>query len=111
VLCCVAGAILGATIVASQAGELINNFTVAVQSQGAIGAVELAKAIVPYPTHTEAIKYCCNQYNIQVSARACLCLCLCLCMCMQSSLAVTGDTAAAVVAAARAHCLSSAVSF
>ena len=67
-LCCVTGAILGATIVASQAGELINNFTVAVQSQGAIGAVELAKAIVPYPTHTEAIKYCCNQYNIQVSA-------------------------------------------
>ena len=69
-LCCVTGAILGATIVASQAGELINNFTVAVQSKGAIGAVELAKAIVPYPTHTEAIKYCCNQYNIQVSARA-----------------------------------------
>ena len=67
-LCCVTGAILGATIVASQAGELINNFTVAVQSQGAIGAVELAKAIVPYPTHTEAIKYCCNQYNILVSA-------------------------------------------
>ena len=95
-LCCVTGAILGATSVASQAGELINNLTVAVQSKGAIGAVELAKAIVPYPTHTEAIKYCCNQYNIQVSA---------------SSLAVTGDTAAAVVAAARAHCLSSAVSF
>ena len=60
------GAILGATIVGAQAGELITNFTVAVQSNGAIGAVELAKAIAPYPTNTEAIKYCCNQYNIQV---------------------------------------------
>ena len=50
----------------AQAGELITNFTVAVQSNGAIGAVELAKAIAPYPTNTEAIKYCCNQYNIQV---------------------------------------------
>ena len=51
------GAILGATIVGAQAGELITNFTVAVQSNGAIGAVELAKAIAPYPTNTEAIKY------------------------------------------------------
>ena len=51
---------------AAQAGELITHFTIAVQSEGAIGAVELAKAIVPYPTNTEAIKYCCNQYNIQV---------------------------------------------
>jgi hypothetical protein len=60
------GAILGATIVGAQAGELITNFTIAVQSNGAIGAVEIAKAIVPYPTNAEAIKYCCNQYNIQV---------------------------------------------
>lgn len=63
---CVSGAILGATIVGAQAGELITSFTVAVQSNGTIGAVEIAKAIVPYPTNAEAIKYCCNQYNIQV---------------------------------------------
>ena len=66
----ITGAILGATIVGAQAGELITYFTVAVQSNGAIGAVELAKAIAPYPTNTEAIKYCCNQYNIQVRACA-----------------------------------------
>ena len=64
------GAILGATIVGAQAGELITNFTVAVQSNGAIGAVEIAKAIAPYPTNAEAIKYCCNQYNIQVRVLA-----------------------------------------
>ena len=34
------------------------------QSAGAIGAVEIAKAIMPYPTYAEAVKYCCNQYNI-----------------------------------------------
>ena len=41
------GRIHGATIVGAQAGELISTFTVAVQSGGAIGAVEIAKAIMP----------------------------------------------------------------
>lgn len=41
------GRIHGATIVGAQAGELISTFTVAVQSDGAIGAVEIAKAIMP----------------------------------------------------------------
>ena len=57
------GRIHGATIVGAQAGELISTFTVAVQSGGAIGAVEIAKAIMPYPTYAEAVKYCCNQYH------------------------------------------------
>lgn len=59
------GTILGATIVGAQAGELITTFTLAIQSAGGIGAVEIAKSIVPYPTVAEAVKYCCNQYNIQ----------------------------------------------
>ena len=59
------GRIHGATIVGAQAGELISTFTVAVQSDGAIGAVEIAKAIMPYPTYAEAVKYCCNQYLLR----------------------------------------------
>ena len=56
------GSILGATVVGSMAGELISHFTLAIQAK--ISVSELARMMVPYPTHAEAIKYCCHQWNI-----------------------------------------------
>jgi len=48
------GRILGATLVASHAGDLISEITVAMVSGG--GMQSLADAIHPYPTQAEAIK-------------------------------------------------------
>ena len=53
---------MGACIVGSMAGELIAQFTMAIQND--VGAEAMAKLIMPYPTHAEAIKYCCHQFNI-----------------------------------------------
>ncbi len=53
--------ILGATIVAPHAGEMISEITLAIASQ--IGLKTLATVIHPYPTQTEAIKKVAEQYN------------------------------------------------
>ncbi len=48
------GTILGATIVAAHAGDLLTYFTLAMTSGKGLGS--LANAIYPYPTQSEAIK-------------------------------------------------------
>jgi pyruvate/2-oxoglutarate dehydrogenase complex dihydrolipoamide dehydrogenase (E3) component len=53
--------ILGATIVAPHAGEMINEITLAVV--GNLGLKNLANVIHPYPTQTEAIKHVADAYN------------------------------------------------
>ena len=53
--------ILGATIVARHAGEMINEFTLAMTSGLGLGAI--AKTIHPYPTQAEAIKKLADAYN------------------------------------------------
>ncbi len=53
--------ILGATIVASHAGEMINEITTAMV--GGLGLKTLAKVIHPYPTQAEAIKKVADGYN------------------------------------------------
>jgi pyruvate/2-oxoglutarate dehydrogenase complex dihydrolipoamide dehydrogenase (E3) component len=52
--------IVGATIVASHAGELISLLTAAMASGAGLG--KLAGTIFPYPTQAEAIKAVANQY-------------------------------------------------
>ena len=51
--------ILGATIVAANAGELISFFTLAIHAK--VGAKVVADVIAPYPTVSEAMKYTANQ--------------------------------------------------
>ncbi|EEF59974.1 mercuric reductase [Pedosphaera parvula] len=53
--------ILGATIVARHAGEMISEVSVAMT--GKIGLGRLASVIHPYPTQAEAIRQCGDAYN------------------------------------------------
>lgn len=53
--------ILGATIVAKHAGEMISEITLAIV--GKVGLSTLAQAIHPYPTQAEAIKQTADAYN------------------------------------------------
>jgi pyruvate/2-oxoglutarate dehydrogenase complex dihydrolipoamide dehydrogenase (E3) component len=53
--------ILGATIVARHAGEMISEITVAMTAR--IGLGKLASVIHPYPTQAEAIRQCSDAYN------------------------------------------------
>ena len=53
--------ILGATIVARHAGEMINEFSLAITSGMGLGAI--AKTIHPYPTQAEVIKKLADTYN------------------------------------------------
>ncbi len=53
--------ILGATIVASEAGEMINEITTAMV--GGLGLKTLATVIHPYPVQSEAIKKIADAYN------------------------------------------------
>lgn len=53
--------ILGATIVAPHAGDMISAITMCIQF--GIGASKLAGTIHPYPTTQEAVRQCAAQYN------------------------------------------------
>jgi pyruvate/2-oxoglutarate dehydrogenase complex dihydrolipoamide dehydrogenase (E3) component len=53
--------IIGATLVARHAGEMISELTVAMV--GGLGLGTIAKAIHPYPTQAEAIKKVADQFN------------------------------------------------
>jgi pyruvate/2-oxoglutarate dehydrogenase complex dihydrolipoamide dehydrogenase (E3) component len=53
--------ILGATIVASHAGEMLGMLTTAIAK--GIGLASLAEVIQPYPTQADAIRRLGNQYN------------------------------------------------
>ena len=53
--------ILGATIVARHAGEMLSEITLAIV--GEIGLGTLSKVIHPYPTQAEAIKLAADAYN------------------------------------------------
>ncbi|MHA6688615.1 hypothetical protein [Mesorhizobium sp. A556] len=53
--------ILGATIVASHAGEMISEITLAMVA--GVGLRTLARVIHPYPTQSEAIKKAADAYN------------------------------------------------
>ncbi|HWV99416.1 MAG TPA: FAD-containing oxidoreductase [Candidatus Acidoferrum sp.] len=53
--------ILGATIVARHAGEMISEISVAMAAH--IGLGKLASVIHPYPTQTEALRQCGDAYN------------------------------------------------
>ncbi|TBR58103.1 mercuric reductase [Westiellopsis prolifica IICB1] len=53
--------ILGATIVARHAGEIINEITLAMTNNLGMGAI--AKTIHPYPTQAEAIRKAADAYN------------------------------------------------
>ncbi len=53
--------ILGATIVARHAGEMISEITLAIA--GNLGLGSIAKVIHPYPTQAEAIKQVADAYN------------------------------------------------
>ena len=53
--------ILGATVVARHAGEMISEITTAMV--GGIGLGSIAKTIHPYPTQAEAIKKAADDYN------------------------------------------------
>ncbi len=55
------GEILGATAVASHAGEMISEITTAMQAGMGLGA--LANVIHPYPTEAEAIRHTGDLYN------------------------------------------------
>ena len=55
------GAILGATIVARHAGEMINELTLAISQKISLGT--LANVIHPYPTQAEAIRQLGDAYN------------------------------------------------
>jgi pyruvate/2-oxoglutarate dehydrogenase complex dihydrolipoamide dehydrogenase (E3) component len=53
--------ILGATIVARHAGEMINEFSLAITSGLGLGSI--ARTIHPYPTQTEVVKKLADLYN------------------------------------------------
>jgi pyruvate/2-oxoglutarate dehydrogenase complex dihydrolipoamide dehydrogenase (E3) component len=55
------GRIVGATIVARRAGEMISEVTLAMVA--GIGLGRLASVIHPYPTHSEAIRQLADQYR------------------------------------------------
>jgi len=53
--------ILGATVVARHAGEMINEITLAIT--GGLGLAAIGRTIHPYPTQAEAIKKLADAYN------------------------------------------------
>jgi pyruvate/2-oxoglutarate dehydrogenase complex dihydrolipoamide dehydrogenase (E3) component len=53
--------ILGATIVARHAGEMINEFTLAITN--GLGLAAIGNTIHPYPTQTEVVKRLADAYN------------------------------------------------
>lgn len=53
--------IVGATIVANHAGEMLNEITLAMSKKIGLGAI--ASVIHPYPTQAEAIRQCGDLYN------------------------------------------------
>jgi pyruvate/2-oxoglutarate dehydrogenase complex dihydrolipoamide dehydrogenase (E3) component len=53
--------ILGATIVARHAGEMINEFSLAITNGLGLGAI--ARTIHPYPTQAEVVKKLADRYN------------------------------------------------
>lgn len=53
--------ILGATVVARHAGEMINEFTLAISS--GLGLSAIGKTIHPYPTQGEAIRKLADAHN------------------------------------------------
>ena len=53
--------ILGATVVARHAGEMLNEITLAMV--GGLGLGTLANVIHPYPTQAEAIRKTADAYN------------------------------------------------
>jgi pyruvate/2-oxoglutarate dehydrogenase complex dihydrolipoamide dehydrogenase (E3) component len=53
--------ILGATIVARHAGEMINEFSLAITS--GLGLAAIAQTIHPYPTQAEVVKKLADMYN------------------------------------------------
>ena len=53
--------ILGATIVARHAGEMISEISVAMQAKMGLGAI--STVIHPYPTQAEAIRKAADAYN------------------------------------------------
>jgi pyruvate/2-oxoglutarate dehydrogenase complex dihydrolipoamide dehydrogenase (E3) component len=53
--------ILGATIVASHAGEMISHFTMAMTN--GLGLKKIARTIFPYPTQAEAVRKTGDAYN------------------------------------------------
>jgi pyruvate/2-oxoglutarate dehydrogenase complex dihydrolipoamide dehydrogenase (E3) component len=53
--------IVGATIAAAQAGEIISELTLAIAAE--IGLGRIAGVIHPYPTQAEAIKKLADAYN------------------------------------------------
>ncbi len=53
--------ILGATIVARHAGEMLSEFTLAMV--GNLGLKQIANVIHPYPTQSEAIKHTADMYS------------------------------------------------
>jgi pyruvate/2-oxoglutarate dehydrogenase complex dihydrolipoamide dehydrogenase (E3) component len=55
------GTILGATIVARHAGEMINEFSLAITN--GLGISAIGKTIHPYPTQAEVIKRLADAYN------------------------------------------------
>ena len=55
------GRILGATIVAKHAGDMINEFTVAMKFGIGIGSI--ASVIHPYPTQGEVVRKCGDKFN------------------------------------------------
>jgi pyruvate/2-oxoglutarate dehydrogenase complex dihydrolipoamide dehydrogenase (E3) component len=55
------GRILGATIVARHAGEMINEFSLAITN--GLGISAIGKTIHPYPTQAEAVKRLADAYN------------------------------------------------
>jgi pyruvate/2-oxoglutarate dehydrogenase complex dihydrolipoamide dehydrogenase (E3) component len=59
--------ILGATIVAHQAGEMISEITLAMVA--GIGLRRLAHVIHPYPTQAAAIRMAADAYNRALAAR------------------------------------------
>lgn len=57
------GEILGATIVAENAGDIISELTLAIQSGVDLAAI--GRTIHPYPTVAEAIAGCAHQYKVK----------------------------------------------
>lgn len=55
--------ILGATIVARHAGEMISEITLAIANNLGLGAI--ANTIHPYPTQAEAIRKAADEYNLR----------------------------------------------
>ncbi|MGE0473585.1 MAG: FAD-containing oxidoreductase, partial [Nitrospirales bacterium] len=53
--------ILGATIVASHAGDMISGFTLAIK--GGLGLNTIASTIHPYPTQAEVVKKTANAWR------------------------------------------------